>query len=168
MATTYVVPVDFSKTSDAALDHAIKLRKENDGKLLLIHALSNSAMMMAGPYEATPQMIVEYEKAQYEEAQSEMEKLVRRKKLEPRSFRSMIVKRGDPARVIANEAKRSRANMIIMGSHGRTGLKRLVLGSVAERTLRYATCPVLIVKNSMRSRSRPAAGRDKGVALAKT
>lgn len=168
MANTYVVPVDFSKTSDVALDHAIKLRKENNGKLLLIHVLSNSAMMMAGPYEATPQMIVEYEKAQHEEAQSQMGKLVRQKKLEPGTFRSMVAQRGDPARVIANEAKKSRANMIIMGSHGRTGLKRIVLGSVAERTLRYAACPVLIVKTSMRSRTRLAQHREKGVALAKT
>jgi nucleotide-binding universal stress UspA family protein len=58
----------------------------------------------------------------------------------------VIVQRGDPARVIANQAKKTRARMIVMGSHGRTGLKRLVLGSVAERTLRYARCPVLIVK----------------------
>ena len=147
MANTYVVPVDFSKTSDAALDHAIKLRKDTDGKLLLIHALSNSAMMMGGPYEATPQMIIEYEKAQHDEAQTQMEKLVRRKRLQPGTFQSMIARRGDPARVIANQAKKSRASMIVMGSHGRTGLKRLVLGSVAERTLRYASCPVLIVKN---------------------
>jgi nucleotide-binding universal stress UspA family protein len=48
--------------------------------------------------------------------------------------------------VIVNQAKKARAAMIIMGSHGRTGLKRLVVGSVAERTLRYARCPVLIVK----------------------
>jgi nucleotide-binding universal stress UspA family protein len=146
MANTYVVPVDFSNTSDTALDHAIKLSKESNGKLLLIHALSSSAMMMAGPYEATPQMMIEYEEAQHDEAQKQMEKLVRRKKLQPGTFRSLIARRGDPARVIANQAKKSRANMIIMGSHGRTGLKRLVLGSVAERTLRYARCPVLIVK----------------------
>jgi nucleotide-binding universal stress UspA family protein len=147
MANTYVVPVDFSKTSEAALDHAVKLSKENKGKLILLHALSNSAMMMAGPYEATPQMIIEYEKAQHDEAQKQMEKLVRRKKLRPGTFRSMIARRGDPAQLIANQAKKARANMIIMGSHGRTGLKRLVLGSVAERTLRYARCPVLIVKS---------------------
>jgi nucleotide-binding universal stress UspA family protein len=147
MANTYVVPVDFSKTSDAALDHAIKLSKGSNAKLILLHALSNSAMMMAGPYEATPQMIIEYEKAQHGEAQKQMDKLVRRKKLRPGTFRSMIARRGDPAQVIANQAKKARANMIIMGSHGRTGLKRLVLGSVAERTLRHARCPVLIVKS---------------------
>lgn len=143
---TYVVPVDFSRTSEAALDHAVKLSRENKGKLLLVHAIPTSAMVTAGPYEGTPEMIIEAEKAQREEAQNQMEKLIRKKKLKPGTFRSVIVRRGDPARVIANQANKARASMIIMGSHGRTGLKRLVLGSVAERTLRYARCPVLIIK----------------------
>lgn len=91
-------------------------------------------------------MIIEVEKAQREEAQRQMENLIRKKKLKPGTFRSMIIRRGDPARVIANQANKARASMIVMGSHGRTGLKRLVLGSVAERTLRYARCPVLIIK----------------------
>jgi nucleotide-binding universal stress UspA family protein len=148
MATknTYVVAVDFSKTSEAALDYAVKLSSERDGKLLLLHAIPTSAMVASAPYEGSAQMIVEVEKAQREEARNQMEKLIRKKKLEPGSFRSMIVRRGDPARVIANQAKKARASMIVMGSHGRTGLKRLVLGSVAERTLRYARCPVLIIK----------------------
>ena len=146
MAYTYVVPVDFSKTSEAALNHAIKLRRETNSKLLLVHAISSSAMVTSGPYEGTPQMIIEYEKAQREEAQKQMERLIRKKKLKPGTFRSVILRRGDPARVIANQARKSHASMIIMGSHGRTGIKRLVLGSVAERTLRYARCPVLIIK----------------------
>ena len=59
----------------------------------------------------------------------------------------MALARGaDFADVIVRHAKKLRASMIIMGSHGRTGLRRLLLGSVAERTLRYAKCPVLIVK----------------------
>jgi len=58
----------------------------------------------------------------------------------------MLIRGVDPGRMIADLARRSRASMIIMGSHGRTGLQRLMLGSIAERTLRYAKCPVLIVK----------------------
>ena len=50
------------------------------------------------------------------------------------------------ADIIARQAKKLRVAMIVMGSHGRTGLQRLLLGSVAERTLRYTDCPVLIVK----------------------
>lgn len=60
--------------------------------------------------------------------------------------RFVLIKGRDPARGIAAQARKSRVSMIIMGAHGRTGLKRLVLGSVAEKTLRHARCPVLIVK----------------------
>jgi nucleotide-binding universal stress UspA family protein len=144
--STYVVPVDFSRTSEAALDHAVKLTRENKGKLVLIHAIPTAAMATAGTHEGAPEMIVEVEKAQRQEAQNQMEKLIRKKKLIPGTFRSMIISRGDPARIIADQARKARAAMIVMGSHGRTGLKRLVLGSVAERTLRYARCPVLIIK----------------------
>ena len=58
----------------------------------------------------------------------------------------MLARGIDFADIIVRQAKKLRASMIVMGSHGRTGLSRLLLGSVAERTLRYATCPVLIVK----------------------
>lgn len=143
---TYLVAIDFSKTSEAALDHAANLSRETNGKLLLLHAIPTSAIVTSGPYEGSPEMSIEYERAQREEAQSQMEKLIRKKRLKPETFRSLIVARGDPARVIANQANKVRASMIVMGTHGRTGLKRLVLGSVAERTLRYARCPVLIIK----------------------
>jgi len=142
----YLVPVDFSKTSDIAIDHAVNLARENKGKLILVHVIPTSAMMMAGPDVATAPMLVDIEKAQLEDAQKLMDKLVRKKKLKAGTFKPVIVKRGDPAQAIAHQAKKNRAAMIVMGSHGRTGLKRLVLGSVAERTLRYARCPVLIVK----------------------
>lgn len=143
---TYLVPVDFSKTSERALDHAIKLARENNGKLLLLHVIPTSALMMTGHEAAMGQMIVEYEKVISEDAEKKMKGLVSRKKLKPGECRTAILKRGDPAMTIASQAKKSRASMIVMGSHGRTGFKRLVLGSVAERTLRYASCPVLIVK----------------------
>jgi nucleotide-binding universal stress UspA family protein len=58
----------------------------------------------------------------------------------------MVARGTNFADVIAKQAKKLRAAMIVMGSHGRTGLQRFLLGSVAERTLRYADCPVLIVK----------------------
>lgn len=66
--------------------------------------------------------------------------------LKPAEYRCTILLAEDTARAIARQARKSRAAMIIMASHGRTGLQRLLLGSVAERTLRYAECPVLIVK----------------------
>jgi nucleotide-binding universal stress UspA family protein len=137
---TYLVPVDFSKGSEAALDSAIRIVKEHGGKLLLLHVIST---VFAFPLEAGFEDI--YETLE-KNAREGMQRLIRRKRLKPRQCRSMLIAGVNPADVIAAVAKKSRAAMIVMGSHGKTGFQRFMLGSVAERTLRYSHCPVLIVK----------------------
>ena len=137
---TYLVPVDFSQGSEAALDQAIKMARENRGKLLLVHVISAT---FAFPLEVGFDDIFEILE---KNARQSMKKLIQRKRLKPGQHRSVLITGLDPAQVIVSQAKKARASMIVMGSHGRTGLQRFMLGSVAERTLRYAQCPVLIVK----------------------
>jgi nucleotide-binding universal stress UspA family protein len=139
-AKTYLVPVDFSKGSEIALKHAIKMARDNNGRVLLVHVISTT---FAFPLEVGFSDIFD---AMEKDAQRGIKKLAQRVRLRPREYRSILTTGGDTARLIADLAKKYRAYMIIMGSHGRTGLRRLMLGSVAERTLRYAECPVLIVK----------------------
>jgi len=148
MATkkSYLVAVDFSKTAEIALDHAIKLARQSKAALLALHIIDNQSVIMAAPEGVTPALYLDYEKIVREAAESQMRKLLSKKKLGPKVCRALLVRHGDPARAIANQAKKLKASLIVMGSQGRTGLKRMVLGSVAERTLRYARCPVLIVK----------------------
>jgi len=55
---------------------------------------------------------------------------------------------GEPDEAIVEAAQKNRADLIVMGCHGRTGFKRLLLGSVAERVIGRATCPVLVVKKA--------------------
>ena len=141
---TYLVPIDFSKPSEYAVDDAIRLAREHRTKLLFIHVITVPVIL---PDDGgTAQFLDDYYGAAEQDAREKMQKLAKQKKLKPQNYRFVIVKRGDPAHAIASQAKKSRAAMIIMGSHGRTGLQRFMLGSVAERTLRYAACPVLIVK----------------------
>ena len=137
---TYLVPVDFSKSSEIALNQAIKMARENRGKLLLVHVISAT---FAFPLKAGFSDIFE---TLEKNARESMKKLLQRKRLKPTRDRSILITGLDPAQAIVSQAKKSRASMIIMGSHGRTGLQKFLLGSVAERTLRYAHCPVLIVK----------------------
>ena len=127
---TYLVPVDFSKGSEIALKHAMKLARTKKGKLLLVHIV---------PLVVHLETVAAF-------LRGELEAMARRLGLKRAEYRLLVLERGEAARAIAHLAKKSRAAMIIMGSHGKTGLQRFVLGSVAERTLRYAECPVLIVK----------------------
>jgi nucleotide-binding universal stress UspA family protein len=134
-----MVPVDFSKNSGKALSHAVKLSRADNARLLIVHVLPTLAYSPEGSF-------VDYFAAVESAAKARMKRLVGRYKLKPAAYRSAVVTGGDTARTIADLAKKHRVAMIIMGSHGRSGLERFMLGSVAERTLRYAHCPVLIVK----------------------
>jgi len=142
MATTknILVPIDFSKRSRAALNHAIGLARELRAKLLLVHVITAPATTVPLPLRA--QYYSELER----EAVRSIESLLRRKKVKTKDYRLIILQGGDAARLITQQAAKSRSSMIVMGSQGRTGLRRLILGSVAEKTIRYARCPVLIVK----------------------
>jgi nucleotide-binding universal stress UspA family protein len=126
----YLVPVDFSKSSEIALKHALKLARKRKGKLLLVHIV---------PLVVHLATVAGY-------LRGELEAVARRLGLKAGEYRLLVLERPETARAIANLAKQSRAAMIVMGCHGRSGFQRFALGSVAERTLRYAQCPVLIVK----------------------
>jgi len=137
---TYLVPVDFSKGSEAALRFAVGLAKKDRSKLIILHVVS---AVFAFPLEAGFGDIIERIE---QDARQALAKFTKRLRLKPGAFRLLLIRAVEPASAIADQAKKSHAAMIIMGSHGRTGLQRLMIGSVAERTLRYAHCPVLIVK----------------------
>jgi len=142
MATVkrYLVPVDFSRGSDKAFDHALKLARESRAKLIALHVVP--VEMVYSPIADQFDLYDLMER----EMRENFRKFLKRKRLQPKDCELALARGTDFGRVIARQAKRLRASMIIMGSHGRTGLHRFLLGSVAERTLRYATCPVLIVK----------------------
>ena len=142
MATTknILVPLDFSKHSQAALNRAIILAQELQAKLLLVHVITAPATTVPFPYRA------QYYNELEEEAVRVMKRLLRRKKVTTEDYRLIILRGDDAAQLIVQQATKSRSSMIVMGSQGRTGLLRLILGSVAEKTLRYAKCPILIVK----------------------
>lgn len=139
-SNSYLVPLDFSRGSEVALNHALALARENRAKLILLHVIPAA---MVYPSEGTT---FDFYGLLERDARESFIKLAKRKQLKPGDYRVVLVRGVDIAEIIARQAQKLRASMIVMGSHGRTGLKRLLLGSVAERTLRYANCPVLIVK----------------------
>ncbi len=132
----YLGPVDFSKRCEAALQHASRISRDNGGKLVLLHVLNENMF----DSRRVPKSRTE------KQTRDELKRFAERMRLEPDAYEPVVAWDADAARSIAHHAKKLRATMIIMGNHGRTGLTRLMLGSVAERTLRYAECPVLVVK----------------------
>ncbi len=139
-ADLYLVPIDFSRGSERALDYALKMARQNKGKVIALHVIP--AELVYPPVAGS----LDFYRFLERDARANFEKLAKRKRLRAEECKLVLARGTDFAEIIARQAKKLRVSMIVMGSHGRTGLRRLLLGSVAERTLRYAECPVLIVK----------------------
>lgn len=137
---TVLVPIDFSRGADKALDYALRLARATRSRVLALHVIP--AELVYPPAGGSFDFYGLLER----DARENFHKLLRRKRLHAKDCELVLARGTDFADVIARQAKKSRVSMIVMGSHGRTGLRRFLLGSVAERTIRYAACPVLIVK----------------------
>ena len=133
---------DFSTLSSAALDYASRLAAESRARLYIVHVdeqfLKNAAMGDAG-YRYSP--LSESETSQAIRNQlSQVKPTTADVTFEHHCFDGAAVEE------LLEFAKRENIDLIVMGSHGRTGLSRLLMGSVAEGVTRRANCPVLIVK----------------------
>jgi nucleotide-binding universal stress UspA family protein len=142
-------PTDFSEYSTVALEHAVALRGSLGASLEALHVLPFALVPggdFAYPWPASgtagPEMLVQSER----ELRAFVERVAG-----PDSGIERRILEGDAAREIAAEAERLGAGLIVMGTHGRSGFDRLLLGSVAEKVLRRAPCPVLTVRAPMKA-----------------
>lgn len=133
-----VYPTDFSVLSEATLEVAVAVARETGGRLLITHVKHDVLpnRLEPGPI-GVPQDVDELPLARMLEEIRPSDPQV--------PFEHRLLS-GDPAEQILQLAARERADLIVMSTHGRTGLSRALLGSVAEVVVRRASCPVLTVK----------------------
>lgn len=140
-----LVPVDFSPCSIRALEYASALAAQMSARITVLHvvepALHGAANYLAGcsPLDLDGQSLVE--------AGRERLNSVAPKHLGPRGGSELLVRMGHAPSEILDTAKALGADLIVIGTHGHTGLKHLLLGSTAERVLGHATCPVLTIRS---------------------
>lgn len=153
-----LVPTDFSPHSDQAVDYAAMIAKAFKANIVLMHVTEPF------PYTVTDTLIViEYGRTLGAIARSLLDGA--RKKLVTKGLRvkNHLVS-GTPYREIVKKAEQEKVAMIVMGTHGRRGVEHLLLGSVAEKVVRLAACPVLTVRLSSGSVAqkarRPQAGKE--------
>jgi len=137
-----LVPLDFSSHSDAALALAIELAREHGAELHLVHAYELPAAVTMAYGVAIPQAVWD---GVQEAAVARLEEGRERAEAAGVSVSTHLAT-APAADAIANAAETFGADLIVMGTRGLTGLKHVLLGSVAERTIRNAKCPVLTVK----------------------
>lgn len=133
-----VVPIDFSAASWSAVDYALQL-VDQPSHLQVVHVLP-----VLEP--ADPGVI--WNTVDDESRRHHAEQAIREQLADAR-YQGIVttIEFGDPGRQIAEFAQRVAAELIVLPSHGRTGLRHLLIGSVAERVVRLARCPVLVLKH---------------------
>ncbi|MFC1837861.1 universal stress protein [Thermodesulfobacteriota bacterium] len=131
-----LLATDGSPSCEAAVERAIALAKGQSANLTIISVVySNDEYLALAPHLVAELIGKAKEKLT----------IIKQKGTEAGVETTTIIKEGEAFEAINNQAKDNAIDLIVMGSHGRTGLHRMLMGSVTERTIGYATCPVLVV-----------------------
>jgi nucleotide-binding universal stress UspA family protein len=137
-------PSDFSRASGAAFAQAVELAKSNRAELLLVHVLA-PVLPMVGDGYVSPQVYEDLEASSRAHGQKQLAALVAKAKKGGVRAKTVLLE-GVAHEQIVRAARSKRADLIVIGTHGRTGVAKLFLGSVAGRVVSIAHCPVMTVR----------------------
>lgn len=144
-----LVPTDGSETSEKAVEHALDIAEQYGATVHALYVIDTNAMSLSLGAEQLDRI----EQGQYGEMDEVRERAERATgyitdRARERGLETVEhVSAGQPHSLIASYAEDHDIDLVVMGSHGRSGVKRALLGSVAERTLRTVTVPVMVVDN---------------------
>jgi nucleotide-binding universal stress UspA family protein len=137
-----LVPTDLSEGAEEALDFACELARQFGAKVHLLHVIGIPALGVPELGLALTSTVID---TLIQDNQEALDKLVARKK-GLADFGEVMLRTGDARDLINQTAKEINADLIVMGTHGRRGVTRALLGSVTETVVRTAPCPVLTVR----------------------
>jgi len=140
-----MLPVDFSAHSDRAMEYAAWLAHVCHATVHLVHIVANPADAMYEPADAPHWVLVEHAQ---QKATTRLEQAVRTAFPTDGPHRTHVAV-GDPYEKLMEVAREIPADLIVMSTHGRGGVAHLVMGSVAEKIVRHAQCPVLVVRRQV-------------------
>ncbi len=143
--TQILVPTDFSEHSDGALRHAAELARQFGAKLVLLHVVSNETLESISKAHVPPHPVDKVYEDLDQETREQYANHVPpevRKVLET----EVLVLPGVPFLEIVRAARLKGVDLIVMATHGRTGLSHALVGSVTEKVVRMAPCPVLSIR----------------------
>jgi universal stress protein A len=155
-----LVPIDFSDGSLEALEYAIDLARPIDAELIILFVVEpayygTGADLYSGSID--PSVLLQ---EQQRIGAEQLSQLGRRLDQRAIRFRTLL-ETGTPHRIVAGVAEKQRVDLILMATHGRSGFSHLLLGSVTEKVIRSAPCPVLTLRAHERKRRRARPGRRK-------
>ena len=138
----FLVPLDFSEYANQALEYAIHLASKLEARLTLLHVIQALPLGGVDMGLTLPFTLLQDLEAKITSSMQAYLERVTAAGLEG----EIIIVKGVPFQEILETAKTQQVDLIVMGTYGRTGLQRVLLGSVAEKVVRLAPCPVLVVR----------------------
>jgi universal stress protein A len=147
-----LVPIDFSKASEKALDYAVSLAKQFSAKLTVLSVVEP----FPTPDFAYNPLVMENDKV-VAATKRRLEKVTANAGVASEFVEKTLVRNGVPYREIVDAARTLKVDLIVISTHGYSGLAHVFMGSTAERVVRHAECPVLVVRGrSDESNERPS------------
>lgn len=141
-----LVPTDFSKHSDNALRYGMAFAEKFNAEIHLLHVVQDLSVFIPDAVTVTPLVTPPVDQL-LASVRAALENLIKTHHLEKFKVQSHAVE-GTPFYEIIRVAKEKDVDLIIMGTHGHSGLVHVLMGSVAEKVVRKAPCPVLTVRDS--------------------
>lgn len=141
-----LVPTDFSQYSDMALQKAVDIASKYNAKVVLLHVLDERIQQCAADYCLSSEVFHKIEDdtltASKEKLRNEVNSLTEKKPVEI----DYDIRKGSPADVILEEQQEKGIDLIVIPSHGKSGILKHLIGGVTDKVVRSAKCPVLVVR----------------------
>ena len=142
---TILLPTDFSECANYALPYATSLARLMGARIICLHVVAPISPAVGYTPMAEPLPVADLGEQLVESAARELPKIARHEECEGLNVEEFIA-HGEPATEIVRVAGERGVDLIVISSHGRAGLGRILFGSTAESVVRHAPCPVLVVK----------------------
>ena len=138
---TILVPLDFSETAQKAVPYALKFAEQFGAKIILLGVIEP---FVTPDFAAFP-LVMEPEKVM-RATKDRLDAFVKKAGIPAKLVEKTLVRHGSPFLEITEAARTLKVDLIVITTHGHTGIKHVLMGSTAERVVRHAPCPVLVVR----------------------
>jgi len=138
--------LDFSKHSDSALKRAIDIAKQYGAQIYLLHVITEHLQQCGEDYCLSEELVDQFEEESLSGAKKQIKKEADKIAKKTDVKISFDIKSGLAHAVILSEQKAKKIDLIVIASHGKTGILDYFIGSVADKVIKGAKCPVLVIK----------------------
>jgi universal stress protein A len=141
-----LVPTDFSGYSEKALQIAVDIASQHNAKIVLLHVIDENFLQCAADYCISNEAVDQLKKESMKTSEEKLNKAINSLKGSKKVDISFEVKNGVPAEVLLDEQRKNKIDLIVIASHGKTGILKNLIGSVTDKVVRSAQCPVMVIR----------------------